>query len=68
MRKFIFRLKVRGCERVFSEELGPGVLATQEVSFDGKKPYRGATALALLREEDLFIQSVIVVQIEEVQE
>lgn len=64
MHKFLLRLKIKGCETVFKEELGPGVVAVQEVTFASNDPLW--VAAGLLVQEDLFIKEVIEVQIEEV--
>lgn len=65
MSKFLLKLRVKGCEKAFSEDLGPGVLAIQEVTFD-RDVSNLWTAVGLVEQERLFIQEMIEVQIEEV--
>lgn len=64
MHKFLLKLKIKGCKQIFKEELGPGVLASQEVTFDSD--HAVWIAVGLLEQEDLFIKEVVEVQIEEI--
>lgn len=63
---FLLRLRIKGSQKIFREELGPGVIASQEVSFCADDAIWAA--VTLMREEDRFVQEIIEVQTEEVKQ
>ncbi len=66
MHKFLLKLKIRDCEKVFGPNLEPGIIAVQEIVFDPREKSANI-AVALSRQSDAFVESVIVVEIEEIE-
>jgi hypothetical protein len=67
-RTFKFSLVARGTDKVFDEELGPGILAVQEAEFNlTPKQYKSPMFVAsLLDVEREFIEGLVEVKIEEI--
>lgn len=65
---FKFTLLARDTQKVFDPELGPGVLATQEVEFDIEPDRYGSPQFVsqLLTMEREFVDGLIEVKIEEI--
>jgi len=65
---FVFSLKLKDCDKVFKEGFGPGVLVTQEITFNDKDT-RGFDspmfAMALINQEEDFLKRYIEVIIAE---
>ena len=61
-------VKIKGCDEVFNDELGPGVISTKTLSFPKKEiEEKGEARLAafLLEEKRIMIEDCIEVTMEE---
>jgi len=68
MKTFLIELKVRRCEEVFAPDLGPGILASEEVSFNDDEERQRIMLLSSLRSHcDRFVEKYIEVQITELE-
>ncbi len=63
MTTFIFKLKLKNCDKVFAPGFEPGVLVTQEADFTDCPDEQ--LAIALFRHESKFLESMVEVEIEE---
>ena len=61
-------VKIKGCDKVFDEELRPGEIAMQELIFDeDPETYEGGMFIAsLIRREEQFLKDNVEVTMEEV--
>ena len=61
------KLRLKDCEKVFDEELGPGVLVSQEMVYTLPEDYSKVMfAKQVMDDEHDFIERYVEVQIEEV--
>lgn len=60
------KLKIKDCDKVFDEELGPGVIASQECTFNGKeKEFESPMfAMRIIEEKDKFMRQHVEVDME----
>ena len=67
-RDFTLKVKIKGCDQVFQEDLGPGIISLKTISISEKEiERRGKSMFAvyLLQEQDKMIEECIEVIIEE---
>lgn len=71
MRKFIMRLKIKGCEIVFDEKMGAGIISWQEIEFPTAKKEDDENIYFWQRrqeEEEKFMRYAVEVEWEEVED
>ena len=61
-----FTLKIKGCEEVFAEELGPGVIATKVIEIPPNSMPRSMLDLFIIEQEKKFVEDHIETEMEEV--
>ena len=67
-RDFTLKVKIKGCNQVFQEDLGPGVISLKTISISQEeieKRGKNMFAVYLLQEQEKMVQECIEVVVEE---